>query len=50
MKYQILVLRLLIHCLEMLMDIKAGQHGSHYVFTKENEVIKDAQLFVKINQ
>jgi hypothetical protein len=42
-----IVIKLLIQCLYLLMDIRKDQTGSHYSFTNEEQVIKEARNHMK---
>jgi len=41
-----LIVKLLIHCLRLLMDIKSEQTGSNYSFEKESETIREARKYI----
>ena len=41
-----LIIKLLIYCLRLLMDIKSEQTGSNYSFEKESETIREARKYI----
>jgi len=41
-----LIVKLLIYCLRLLMDIKSEQTGSNYSFEKESETIREARKYI----